>query len=118
MKISIESKLIIITIITTIIACISVFVIDIDKENRKEREFLNTQIVTIVDKEYKEPYTTILMRPAMVGKISIMQPYTVHHSAQYNLKVKLDDGREYEISTFKLAYETVEIGKRYKCKDL
>lgn len=118
MKISIENKLIIITIIITIVACISVFMIDIDEENRKEREFLNTQIVTIVDKEYKEPYTTMSIRPAMVGKISVMQPYTVHHSAQYKLRIKLDDGREYKISTFKLAYETVEIGKRYKCKDL
>ena len=118
MKISIENKLIIITIIITIVACISVFVIDIDKENRKEREFLNTQIVTVVDKEYKEPYSTMSIRPAMVGKVSVMRTYTVHHSAQYNLKVKLDDGREYKISTFKLAYETVEIWKRYKCKDL
>lgn len=48
----------------------------------------------------------------------MMQPYTVHHSAQYILRVKLDDGRMMKIDIFKLAYETVEIGKRYRYKDL
>lgn len=88
------------------------------QENRKEREFLNAQVVTIIDKEYKEPYDTMSVRSVMIGKVHIMQPYTVHHSAQYILRVKLDDGRMMKIDTFKLAYETVEIGKRYKYKDL
>lgn len=88
------------------------------QENRKEREFLNAQIVTIIDKEYKEPYNTVSVRPVMVGKTMMMQPYTVHHSAQYILHVKLDDGRLLKINTFELAYKTVEIGKRYKYKDL
>lgn len=75
-------------------------------------------MVTIIDKEYKEPYDTMSVRPVMIGKTTMMQPYTVHHSAQYILHVKLDDGRMMKIDTFKLAYETVEIGKRYKYKDL
>ena len=88
------------------------------QENRKEQEFLNTQVVTIIDKEYKEPYNTTIMMPAMVGKAMVMRPQITHHSAQYILHVKLDDGRMLKINTFKLAYETVEIGKRYKYKDL
>lgn len=88
------------------------------QESRKEQEFLNAQVVTIVDKEYKEAYSTTIMVPAMVGKSMIMRPQITHHSAQYILHVKLDDGRMLKIDTFKLAYETVEIGKRYKYKDL
>lgn len=88
------------------------------QESRKEQEFLNAQVVTIIDKEYKAPYDTMSVRPVMVGKVHMMQPYTVHHSAKYILHVKLDDGRMFKIDTFKLAYETVEIGKRYKYKDL
>ena len=88
------------------------------QENRKEREFLNVQVVTIIDKEYKEPYNTTSVRPVRVGKTTMMQPYTVHHSAQYILYVKLDDWRMLKVNTFELAYKTVEIGKRYKYKDL
>lgn len=88
------------------------------QENRKEQEFLNTQVVTIIDKEYKAPYSTTIMVPAMVGKSMVMRPQITHYSAQYILHVKLDDGRLLKINTFELAYETVEIGKRYKYKDL
>ena len=63
-------------------------------------------------------YSTTIMVPAMVGKSMVMRPQITHHSAQYILHVKLDDGRILKINTFKLAYETVEIGKRYKYKDL
>lgn len=88
------------------------------QENRKQQEFLNAQVVTIVDKEYKEPYTTVSLIPVMIGNIMRMQPYPMYHPAQYILHVKLDDGRMLEINTFELAYKTVGIGKRYKYKDL
>ena len=108
----------VITIVIILLLLLITKVIEERKEIVKEREFLNSQIVTIIKKEYKEPYTTTTMVPAMVGKYMVMRPQINHHSAQYILYVKLDDGRIFKINTFELAYETVEIGKRYKYKDL
>jgi hypothetical protein len=108
----------IIIVIIVLFSLLIAKVIEERKEIVKEREFFDSQIVTIIKKEYKEPYTTTAVRPVIVGKSVTTQVYHVHHSAQYILYVKLDDGRVFKINTFELAYETVEIGKRYKYKDL
>ena len=114
----IEVKILTTILVIATVAYASAFIVEIVKVDRKEQEFLNTQVVSIVDKEYKKAYSTTIMVPAMVGKSMVMRPQITHHSAQYILHVKLDDGRLLKINTFELAYETVEIGKRYKYKDL
>ena len=111
----------VIAVITSIIILFLLLIAKVIEERKeivKEREFFDSQIVTIIKKEYKEPYTTTAVRPVIVGKSVKTQVYHVHHSAQYILYVKLDDGRIFKINTFELAYKTVEIGKRYKYEDL
>ena len=86
----------------------------------KQAEFniLKDEIVTVVDKEYKAAYTTSSLRPMMIGKTMTMQPYVIHHAEEFIIYAKLDNGKDVEIDSFKLAYDTVKPGKRYKWIDL
>lgn len=47
-----------------------------------------------------------------------MQPYVIHHDEEFIIYAKLDNGKEIKINSFKLAYDTVKPGKRYKWIDL
>ena len=83
-----------------------------------EYKVLKDEIVTVVDKEYKAAYTTSGLRPMMIGKTMTMQPYVIHHDEEFIIYAKLDNGKDIEINSFKLAYDTVKPGKRYKWIDL
>ena len=83
-----------------------------------EYNVLKDEIVTIVDKEYKAAYNTSGLRPMMIGKTMTMQPYVIHHAEEFIIYAKLDNGKDIEINSFKLAYDTVKPGKRYKWIDL
>lgn len=83
-----------------------------------EYRCLKDEIVTVVDKEYKAAYTTSGLRPMMIGKTMTMQPYVIHHAEEFIIYAKLDNGKDVEIDSFKLAYDTVKPGKRYKWIDL
>ena len=54
----------------------------------------------------------------MIGKTMTMQPYVIHHAEEFIIYAKLDNGEDVEINSFKLAYDTVKPGKRYKWIDL
>ena len=83
-----------------------------------EYRVLKDEIVTVVDKEYKAAYTTSGLRPMMIGKTMTMRPYVIHHDEEFIIYAKLDNGKDIEINSFKLAYDTVKPGKRYKWIDL
>lgn len=85
---------------------------------QSEYNVLKDEIVTVVDKEYKAAYTTSGLRPMMIGKTMTMQPYVIHHAEEFIIYAKLDNGKDVEIDSFKLAYDTVKPGKRYKWIDL
>ena len=85
---------------------------------QSEYNVLKDEIVTVVDKEYKAAYTTSGLRPMMIGKTMTMQPYVIHHAEEFIIYAKLDNGKDVEINSFKLAYDTVKPGKRYKWIDL
>lgn len=79
---------------------------------------LKDVIVTVVDKEYVAEYTTSGLRPVMIGKTMTMQPYAIRHEEEFIIYAKLDNGKKIKINSFKLAYDTVKPGKRYKWMDL
>lgn len=83
-----------------------------------EYKVLKDEVVIVVDKEYKAAYTTSGLRPMMIGKTMTMQPYVIHHDEEFIIYAKLDNGKDIEINSFKLAYDTVKPGKRYKWIDL
>ena len=83
-----------------------------------EYKVLKDEIVTVVDKEYVAEYTTSGLRPMMVGKVMTMRPYVIRHEEEFIIYAKLDNGKKIKINSFKLAYDTVKPGKRYKWIDL
>lgn len=83
-----------------------------------EYKVLKDVIVTVVDKEYVAEYTTSGLRPMMIGKTMTMQPYVIRHEEEFIIYAKLDNGKEIKINSFKLAYDTVKPGKRYKWIEL
>lgn len=48
----------------------------------------------------------------------MMQSYVIRHEEEFIIYAKLDNGKDVKISSFKLAYDTVKPGKRYKWIDL
>ena len=53
-------------------------------------EYDKTEIDIITDKNYQSAYTTIVMVPVHVGKVTSMRPQSISHPAQYNVVCNVD----------------------------
>lgn len=53
-------------------------------------EYDKTEIGIITDKNYQSAYTTIVMVPMHVGKVTTIRPQPISHPAQYNVVCNVD----------------------------
>lgn len=53
-------------------------------------EYDKIEIGIITDKNYKASYTTTVMVPMHIGKVTTMRPQIISHPAQYNITCAID----------------------------
>ena len=53
-----------------------------------EYDKIETGVIT--DKNYQAAYTTVVMVPMRVGKVTTMHPQSISHPAQYNVTCDID----------------------------